>query len=57
VDTVLDVVVHRTPSRDGHWWARSDHDLAVRVVDGSAHAGRRVAVRIDADGERAEIVA
>jgi threonylcarbamoyladenosine tRNA methylthiotransferase MtaB len=57
VGRVLDVVVHRGADRRGQWWARSDHDVALRVGDAAAHAGCRVAARVGADGFEAQILA
>lgn len=53
---VLDVVVHRRADAHGGWWARSDHDVALRLGDAVAHAGRRVAARVSNDGASAEIL-
>lgn len=56
-DSVVDVVVHRRADRNGVWWARSHNDLALSLGDATAHAGKRVAARIAADGRHAELLA
>lgn len=55
-DAIVDVVVHRGPDRRGTWWARSHNDLALAVGDATAHAGKRMAARIAADGRHAELL-
>ena len=57
IGRVVDLVVHLRPDRRGVWWAKTDHDLALRVGDASQQAGRRVLARVAADGEHAEIFA
>lgn len=57
VDRTHDVVVHRRPDADGIWWARTDHDVRVRVEDGARHAGARVRVHLGSDGWTARPIA
>jgi threonylcarbamoyladenosine tRNA methylthiotransferase MtaB len=49
-DREHDVVVHRRPDRAGVLWARTDHDVSVRMQDGAMHAGARVRIRLGSDG-------
>ena len=52
-----DVVVHRRPDRAGVFWARTDHDVSVRMQDGATHAGARVRVHLGSDGWTARRIA
>ncbi|HET6583727.1 MAG TPA: MiaB/RimO family radical SAM methylthiotransferase [Nannocystaceae bacterium] len=56
-DREHDVVVHRRPDRAGVVWARTDHDVAVRMIDGAAHAGARMRVHLGSDGWTARPIA
>jgi threonylcarbamoyladenosine tRNA methylthiotransferase MtaB len=57
VDREHDVVVHRRPDRAGVLWARTDHDVRVRLEGGAEHAGARVRVRLGSDGWTARPIA
>lgn len=56
-DREHDVVVHLRPDRAGVVWARTDHDVSVRMVDGGAHAGARVRIHLGSDGWTARPIA
>lgn len=46
----LDLVAHRRPDRHGVWWARSDHDLRVRLARAPRGAGMRLQAVLADDG-------
>ncbi len=50
VGTSLDLVAHRRADRRGQWWARSDHDVRVRLAQPPREPGRRFSALLGADG-------